>query len=166
MKNIMIVLLLVIGLHGCTIEQHLKIKTNLEAKRTYHKADTIYVYSVTFNDWTLLWYHKNGCIYKRYIYPNKIKRGKAIVAMNYNVTEESIRKCFELSMFKDVECFEGTLDGESISMYVKGEKNQMNSSINTECLFKYKYDEGSFQYKLQYDLSKIFDVDLNELYSN
>ena len=77
MKNIMIILLLVIGLHGCTIEQHLKIKTNLEAKRTYHKADTIYVYSVTFNDWTLLWYHKNGCIYKRYIYPNKIKRGKA-----------------------------------------------------------------------------------------
>lgn len=166
MKKIMtILLLLVTCLYGCTIEHRLRINTNFEVKKAYHKADTIYVYSVAFNNWTLLWYHKNGCIYKRYVYPNRVKRKKAIVAMNYNVNMESIRECFEPSMFKDVECFEGTLDGESIEMYVKGEKKHMDSSINTDCLFQHKYEEGSFQYKLQYDLCKIlYKPESKELY--
>lgn len=156
MKKIMtILLLLVTCLYSCTIEHQLKNNTDLEVKRAFHKADTIFVYSVTFNNWTLLWYHKNSCIYSRYVYPNRVKRGKTIAALNYSMNTESISECLEPNMFKDVECFEGTLDGESIYMYVKGEKKYKYSSIDTECIFQHKFVEGTFQYKLQYDLYKI-----------
>jgi len=64
-------------------------------------------------------------------------------------------KYFDTSIYKDIECFHQTLDGEWIELYIKGKRKVMSSSVDMQCLFNAKFRQSTFPYKLQYDFSKI-----------
>ena len=117
------------------------------------ESDTLFVYFVAFNNWEMLWFHKDSLIYSCVIYPTKIQWRKPIEADNFSVDSASIRKYFEKTFYRDIECFEDALDGESVFMIINGKKS--GCSVNTECLFSKEFPVGSFPRKLQYDLSKV-----------
>jgi hypothetical protein len=76
-------------------------------------------------------------------------------------------KYFDTSIYKDIECFDHTLDGEWIKLYIKGNRKAIHSSVDMQCLFNKKFNQNTFPYKLQYDFSKIWgtkDYDFNKLY--
>ena len=137
-------------------ERCLQNRTNHAIRKAKTQSDTIYVYGVTFNNRWALWYHKDNLIHSCIIYPNRIKWQKPIEAENFSVDTASINKCFEISFYKDVQCFENTLDGEFVYMIV--DSVARDSSVDSECLFTHDYLIGSFQHKLQYDLSKVLRI--------
>jgi len=154
---------------SCSSQLRLQIKTNQLIKTSYIKADTIYLYSVAFNDFNFIWYHKDNFIHSFYVKPYKTKKYKPIEAKNIAVNSDSINKYFDNpSYYKGTQCFEQMLDGEWIELYVKRKKSVMFSSIDTECLFNTKFEPNSFPYKLQYDFSKIhryINFDFEKMYS-
>lgn len=131
----------------------LQHKTNRAIRKAMMKSDTIYIYGVAFNNWKVLWYHREKYINSCMIFPNKIRWQKPIEADNFSVDSASIRKYFEITFYRDIECFEDALDGESVFMIINGKKS--GCSVNTECLFSNEFPVGSFPRKLQYDLSKV-----------
>ena len=146
----------------------LRKRTDRLIEKSHKNVDTVYLYSVAFNNFNLVWYHKDGFIYWFQVKPYKTKRYKPYVAQNIAVNSDSVDKYFDTTLlYKDIECFKDVLDGEWIALYVK-EKSRMFSSINTDCLFRNKYPVNSFPYKLQYDFSKILrykDFDFEKVYS-
>lgn len=137
-------------------ERRLQSKSNWAIRKASKESDTLYLYGVTFNDWEILWYHKNEFIHSCIIYPNRIKWQNPVVANNIIVNSDSIKKTFVTSMFKDVLCFETVLDGEFVCMVV--DEEVLFSSIKLQCLFAHEFPAGSFAYKLQYDLSKVLMI--------
>jgi len=151
---------------GCSSQLCLQKRTDRLIKKSYKNADIIYSYSVAFNDFNLVWYNKGDFIHSFYVKPHKTKRYKPIEAKNIIVDNDSINKYFDISLDKYVKCFEPMLDGEGIDLYIKG-KGSIYGSIDTECLFKTKFEPNSFPYKLQYDFSKIhryIDFDFEKMY--
>ncbi|HAF27914.1 MAG TPA: hypothetical protein DCG75_02600 [Bacteroidales bacterium] len=137
-------------------------------EKTYRKADTIYKYSVAFNNFNIVWYHKDGYLYKYRISPHMIKKYEPIVAENIFISKSSLSKYFDESIYKNVECFYHLLDGASIDIYFKNGKN-LRSSIDIDCLFGQKYPVNSIPYKLQYDFSKMgqfVDFNFEDLYQD
>lgn len=131
----------------------LNYRTRQAVNKARKQSDTIYVYSVAFNYYRVLWYHKENQIYSCSIYPGKIKWKKSIIADNNYVDSTSFNNCFDNSLDKNVQCFETTLDGESIDMIV-GSTTRF-SSFDSDCIFAQTFPKGSFQYKLKYDLTTI-----------
>ncbi len=152
---------------SCSSQLCLQKRTDRLIEKSYKNTDTIYLYSVAFNDFNLVWYHKGDFIYSFWIKPYKIKQYKPIEAKNIIVNNDNINKYFDTSFDKDIQCFEHTLDGAWVKLYVKG-KNSVMSSIDMKCLFNTKFEPNSFPYKLQYDFSKIhrlIDFDFEKMYS-
>lgn len=140
----------------CFQERCLQNRANHAIRKAKTQSDTIYVYGLTFNNWWALWYHKDNLIHSCIIYPNRIRWQKPIEAENFSVDTASVNKCFEISLYKDVQCFENTLDGEFVCMIV--DSVARDSSVDSECLFSHDFLIGSLQYKLQYDLSKVLQI--------
>lgn len=152
---------------SCSSRLCLQKRTNRLIEKSYKNADTIYLYSSAFNNLNLVWYHKGNFIYRFWVKPYRTDKFKPIEAKNININNDSLMKYFDTSIYKDVECFHHTLDGEWIEIYVKGKKKAINSSIDMQCLFNKKFNQNTFPYKLQYDFSKIRvlkDYDFNKLY--
>lgn len=161
-----IVLLSVLCL-SCSSELCLQKRTNKLIEISHKNADTIYLYSAAFNNFNLVWYHKDNFIYSFWVKPHKTERYKPIEAKNITINNDSLIKYFDTSINKDIECFDHTLDGEWIKLYITGEKGILRSSIDMQCLFNEKYSKNTFPYKLQYDFSKIRkskDFDFKKLY--
>lgn len=151
---------------SCSSQLCLQKRTDRLIEKSYKNSDAVYLYSVAFNDFNLVWYHKGDFIHSFWVKPYKIKKYKPIEAKNIIVNNDSIEKYFDNSLDKDVQCFWNMLDGESVKLYIKGEK-MLRSSIDTQCLFNTKFESNSFPYKLQYDFSKIRkskDFDFKKLY--
>lgn len=155
--NIAIYFSIILCGFSCSPQIFLRKKTDRFIEKSYKNADTIYKYSVAFNDFHIIWYHKDDFIYKYKINTFKIKKYDPIIAKNILVSDSSIYQCFDKSIFKSIKCFERMLDGENIELYVKG-KTKLESSIDMECLFNEKFKKNTIQYKLQYDFSKIFKL--------
>ena len=62
-SKIIIVILIPILLGGCSSQLCLQKKTNKLIKELHEEADTVYLYSSAFNNFNLMWYHKNNFIY-------------------------------------------------------------------------------------------------------
>lgn len=85
---------------------------------------------------------------------------------------DSLKIYFASSFVKDIKCFNARLGGESIKIYIKGEK-LLFSSLDIRCLLQKKYPKNSFPYKLQYDFSIVlknyyddFNYDFEKMYSD
>ena len=171
MKNKIIRILLFVFIPllflNCSSELCLQTRTDRIIKKSYRNADTVYLYSVAFNNFNSIWYHKDDFIHSFWIKPHKTIRYKPIEAKNITVND-NIDKYFESPLYKNIQCFEGVLDGAWIQLYVKG-KDSIMSSINMQCLFNIKFEINSFPYKLQYDFYKIGrcpkDYDFEKMYS-
>lgn len=135
-------------------DRRLQNMSNRAIRKALKESDTVYLYGVTFSDWEVLWYHKNEFIHSCIIYPKRIKWQNPVMANNIIVNRDSIKKTFTASLFKDVLCFEDDLDGEFLYMFV--DEDVLFSCINLQCLLTHEFSAGSFAYKLQYDLSKVF----------
>ena len=61
-SKIIIVILIPILLGGCSSQLCLQKKTNKLIKELHEEADTVYLYSSAFNNFNLMWYHKNNFI--------------------------------------------------------------------------------------------------------
>ncbi len=152
---------------SCSSQLCSQKRTDRLIEKLQKNADTIYLYSVAFNDFSLVWYHKDNFLHSFWVKPHKTKSQKPIEAKNIIVNNDSINKYFNNSLEKDIQCFQYTLDGEWIKLYIKN-KEPLFSSIDTDCLFRNKYPVNSFSYKLQYDFSKMhryIDVDFEKMYS-
>lgn len=169
MKNILTKILclsMALFCFSCNSQLCLQKRTNRLIEKSYTSSNTIYQYSVAFNNFNLVWYHKGDFIHSFRVTPYKIKKYKPIEAKNIIVNNDSIEKYFDNSLDKDVPCFWNMLDGEGIKLCVKGQK-MLRSSIDTQCLFNTKFEPNSFPYKLQYDFSKILNpkyFDFENLY--
>jgi hypothetical protein len=151
---------------SCSSQFCLQKRTNRLIEKSYKNVDTVYLYSVAFNDFNLVWYHKDNFIHSFWVKSYKTKQYEPIEAKNIIINNDSINKYFDTSLNKDIQCFEHTLDGAWIKLYVKG-KNTLMSSIEMQCLFNTKFEPNSFPYKLQYDFSKIhkpIDFDFEKMY--
>lgn len=155
MKKI-IILFLVLFFCGCNAQKYLQRNTAKVIDRYLEKADTIYLYSVAFENVDFIWFHQGDYIYSFTIKPYEVKTNKAIKAKNIKIEDDCIDKYFDISINKDVQCFDHTLDGEWVKMYVKGEKSKM-TSINIACLLKTSFKQNTFPHKLQYDFSRIIE---------
>ncbi len=124
-------------------------------------SDTVYkYYSETWGknrmlDVRCFWYHKNNNIHLYVLQEGKAMRYKKIPAINYAVNDTIDEyKMVTMAENRYGECFEATLDGEGIFVYIKKRKN-VDISVNSNCLSKKKCKEGTFEYKLQYDLPRV-----------
>jgi hypothetical protein len=165
-RMILFSVFLIILNSNCNSQKCLDNRTKKVIENSYKNADTVYQYSVAFNNLNLIWYHKGDFIYSFWVKPHKTKKNKPIKANNIAINNDSISKYFDNFLFKDIRCFESKLDGASIELCIKGNKCVM-SCIDLQCLFNTKYKQNSFPYKLQYDFSKILkskDYDFNKLY--
>lgn len=140
---------------SCNMQNRLTKKTNSFIEKKQKVEDTIYLYTVAFNDFNLIWYHHNNFINSYEIRPFRIQRSRQIPAENFLVSDSSFKACFIENINKDAQCLEHLLDGASIEVRVNGSKS-LFSSIDLECLFNTEFEKNSFQNKLQYDLMKIF----------
>lgn len=143
--------------------------------KSHENVDTVYAYAFGgHSNIRLIWYYKEGYIYKFQVRPRKTKAFKPIEAKNIIFDSYSYNECLTHSFDKEknFKCFEPLLGGEWIDVYIKGEDRSHSTSIDTDCPFQTKYPKNSFPYKLQYDLSIVlkqlftsFDYDFEELYS-
>lgn len=173
-KKIIIIFCVFIPLlcFSCSTQLCLQKRTNRLIGKSHKNVDTVYLYSVAFNNFNLVWYHKDNFIHSFLVRPYRTKQYKSIEARNITISNDSINKYFERSLYKGIECFENVLDGAWIVLYVKEKNNVMSSSIDTQCLFSNKYSVNSFPYKLQYDFSIVlkqlyidFGFDFEKMYS-
>jgi hypothetical protein len=165
--NILFIALLSVLCLSCSPILCLQKRTNRLIEKSHKNADTIYLYSAAFNDFNLVWYHKANFIYSFGVKPNRTEKYKPIEANNITINNDSLMKYFDTSLYKDIECFDHTLDGEWIELYITGKREVMRSSIDMQCLFNKKFMQNTFPYKLQYDFSKIRkskDFDFKKLY--
>jgi hypothetical protein len=132
---------------SCNMQNRLTKKTNSFIEKKQKVEDTIYLYSVAFNDFNLIWYHQNNYIYSYEIRPYRIKRSCQIPVENFLVTDSSFQACFVENMNKDAQCLEHLLDGASIEIRVKGSKSFF-SSIDLECCLTQSLRRICFQKKL------------------
>src|SRR5574344_966310 len=170
MKNkIIIIFCILMSLlcFSCSSQLSLQKRTDKLIKKSYINSDTIYLYSVAFNDFNFIWYHKGDFIHSFEVKPHSTKQYKPIQAENIAVGNDSINKYFNSFLFNNIQCFDRVLDGAWIKLYIKN-KEPLFSSIDTECLFNTKFEPNSFPYKLQYDFSKLHylpvDFDFEEMY--
>ena len=160
-------MLVPLSFFNCSSQLCLQKRTNRLIEKSHKNVDIVYLYSVAFNDFNLVWYHKDDFIHSFWVKPYKTKKYKPIEAKNIIVNNDSINKYFDNSLDKDIKCFEQTLDGAWVKLYAKGKKSIM-SSIDLQCLFSTKFEKDSFPYKLQYDFSKIhkpIDFDFEKIYN-
>jgi len=157
MRNhiILFIALLSVLCLSCSSKLCLQKRTNRLIENSHKNADTIYLYSAAFNNFNLVWYHKDNFIYSFWVKPHRTEKYKPIEAKNITVNNDSLMKYFDTSIYKDIECFHQTLDGEWIELYIKGKRKVMSSSVDMQCLFNAKFRQSTFPYKLQYDFSKI-----------
>ena len=156
-SKIIIVILIPILLGGCSSQLCLQKKTNKLIKELHEEADTVYLYSSAFNNFNLMWNHKNNFIYCFEVKPYRTKKNKPIEAKNISINKDSVNKYFNNFILKDIPCFESVLDGAWIKLLIKN-RESLFSNIDTDCLFRNKYSVNSFPYKLRYDLSKIWKL--------
>lgn len=150
----------------CSSQKYLQKRTNKLIEKSHKEVDTVYLYSVAFNDFNLVWYHKDACIKSYWVKPLCTKKYKPIKSKNSFVTNDSINMYFDDFLFKDLQCFESVLDGAYIKLYIKN-KETLFSNIDIDCLFNNKYPIKSFPYKLQYDFSQILkpkNFDIEKIY--
>ena len=93
-SKIIIVILIPILLGGCSSQLCLQKKTNKLIKELHEEADTVYLYSSAFNNFNLMWYHKNNFIYCFEVKPYRTKKNKPIEAKNISINKDSVNKYF------------------------------------------------------------------------
>ncbi|MDR0368935.1 MAG: hypothetical protein LBH82_07355 [Bacteroidales bacterium] len=171
MKNkISIILSIFVSLlcFSCSSQLCLQKRTDKLIKKSQKRTDTVYLYSVAFNNFNFIWYHKGDYLYGFYVKPYKTISYNPVEAKNIVVSKESIDKYFDTSIYKDIQCFENVLDGAWVKLYLKN-KEPLFSSVDTDCLFNTKFESNSFPYKLQYDFFKLrrspIDFDFEKMYS-
>lgn len=166
---ITIMLFLSALLCSCNPQLCLQRRTDRTIKRFHNQVDTVYVYSIAFHNHKIAWFHKGNLLHLFRINPHSTKHYKPIESKNIAFDGRDLDKYFEDSIFKDVKCFELTLDGEWVEIFIKNQK-PLESSIDLNCLYRTKYKPNSLPYKLQYDFYKIrilpinFDFDFWEKY--
>ena len=151
--SIVVVLLTALLCLSCSPQLCLQKRTSRLVDQLLLSNDSIYVYSIAFNNYNLLWFHHGNSIQAYMIKPYHAKKYPSIPAERFISYSDSV-DYFDRSLDKDVECFWHMLDGEGIKLYLK-EGVVLYSSLDTQCLFNKKYIRGSFPYQLQYDLFKL-----------
>lgn len=154
MKKLSIIALIAYVFCSCSAQLSLQKRTDRLILKTQKVVDTVFLYSVAFNDFNIVWYHKDNSIHSYKIKPHSTEHNKPINIEESIILNEDINKYFEGFLYKDLKCFEPTLDGEWIVVYIK-DKEPLFSSINTGCLFETRFIPNSFPYWLQYDLYKL-----------
>ncbi len=139
---------------GCDHQACLQKRTDDLIKRWHKKADTVYLYSVDFAEFNMLWYHKDNFIRCYKIRPHRFERYKPIEMKTFIHDNDSIGNYPEVLIFEDIQCFDISSDGPWLKIYIK-DKAPLFTGIDMECLFNTKYEPNSFPYKLQYDLFKL-----------
>lgn len=132
------------------------------------RADTVYCYSCGFNNFYLIWYHKDDCLYSYYVRPCKTVKYKSQKVRNITIDKQEIDKYSCENERIDTHCFILSLDGEIIDIYFNN-KEVITIPIDSDCLFTTKFAYNSFPYKLQYDISRIWKtkkLDFEKLYSD
>jgi len=157
MKNRILIIILVFLstiFLNCSPQFCLKKRTDRLIEKCHKHTDTVYLYSAAFNDFNVVWYHKDNFIYGYRIQPYITRQYEPIQARNSILDEDGLDKYFETLPFKEIPCFETVLDGEWIKVYIKN-REPLFSSIDVECLFKTGYEPNSFPYALREDFIKL-----------
>ena len=151
--SMVLVLLTALLCLSCSPQLCLQKRTSRLVDQLLLSNDSVYVYSVAFNNYNLLWFHHGNSIQAYMVKPYHAKKYPSIPAEKFTLHSDGV-DYFDRSLDKDVECFWHMLDGESIELYIKGGV-VLDSSVDTQCLFSKKFMRGSFPYQLQYDLFQL-----------
>ncbi len=132
------------------------------AKLQFYKSDTVYVYNWKIShkskkrNISYVWYHKNNHIHLYLLQDKRTVRHKKIPATNYAVND-TISQYYSSYWFESGhrygECFDA-YDEFMLYVYIKDVDN-IHISADHSCLQNKKCKEGTFAYKLQYDLQKV-----------
>lgn len=150
---LVVVLLMPLLCFSCSPQLYLQKRTNRLVDKLLLENDSIYVYSIAFHNYNLIWFHNGNSIQAYRIEPYNAPKYKSIPAESFILYSDSV-DYFDRSLDKDVACFRHMLDGESIELHLK-DGVILDSSVDTQCLFNKKFMRGSFPYQLQYDLFKL-----------
>ena len=133
------------------------------------RADTVYCYSSGFDDYYLIWYHKDNYLYSYYVRPYKTVKYKPQKVRNITIDKKEIDKYSYENERTDTPCFFILpLHYKTIDVYFKN-KEIITITVDSYCLFTTKFAPNSFPYKLQYDISRIWiinDFDFEKMYSD
>ena len=139
--SMVVILLTALLCLSCSPQLCLQKRTSRLVDQLLLSNDSIYVYSVAFNNYNLLWFHHGNSIQAYMIKPYHAKKYPLVPAEKFTLHSDSV-DYFDRSLDKDVECFWHMLDGESIELYLKGGV-VLDSSVDTQCLFNKIYHLGS-----------------------
>ena len=137
---------------ACNPEKRLIDKSNRLIEKLFQKTDTIYDCYVAFDDRRLIWYHDSTTLYGFVVKPFSIQKLQPVYCINHLIDANSIDECFSTDFVNNDPCFQSSLDGVGVSMYVKNQK-RLSCSVHTECLFSKEYPKNSFPFLLRQDLS-------------
>lgn len=166
-KHVAVFILSLLCCVGCSTQRCLQKRTDRLVEKLHTESDTIYKYWVAFSDCNLLWYHSGDYIHSFLVKPYSIKKQNPIPAENLTTDNDTLYKYFDFSFNKEVQCFDNTLDGAYLVIYIKNSK-PMSSGIDVKCLLSNRYSPNTFPYRLQYVFSKIWrpvDFDFEKMYS-
>lgn len=137
---------------SCNSEKSLVDKRSHLIKKLFQTTDTVYECYIAFDNRRLVWYHDSTILYGFVVKPYGIQELQPVYCVNHLIEANSIDECFSTDFVNNDPCFQSSLDGVGISMYVKNQKRR-SCSVHTECLFLKEYPQNSFPYLLKQDLS-------------
>lgn len=79
---------------SCSPQLCLQIRTDRTIKRFHNQVDTVYMYSVAFNNFNLVWFHKGNLLHSFMIKPHDIKRYKPIESKSIAFEDKDLDKYF------------------------------------------------------------------------
>ncbi len=102
--RMVLVLLTALLCLSCSPQLCLQKRTSRLVDQLLLSNDSIYVYSVAFNNYNLLWFHHGNSIQAYMIKPFHAKKYPSITAEKFTLHSDGV-DYFDRSLDKDVECF-------------------------------------------------------------
>ena len=159
--RLLIILLIVSCLFSCyAIKTKNWVFPNSKQKylvRNLHKiTDTVCLFWISFSDDKYIWYHDDNYIHL-FIY-DKVNVVKKICIESKNLTVDTsdFNKVFRYNVFTSSaeKGFEFALDGVGVSVYINGDNEEYETSVNIDIVMNTEYENTCCK-KIKYDLMKI-----------
>lgn len=151
--------------NGIVSQEKIRIKTERVIKRLQHRNDTIFYCSI-FDEFTYIWLHDGSQCIEYNIYRNHIDKKKHSEVWSIYLSDSICEQYFTYKWANDVRkntpCFpDELLGGESIRVYIKGEKRPLFCPMILECIYVTEFDNKSFGAYIQQIFRDLFKITIS-----
>lgn len=139
----------------------LKVRTDKIIKRLQHKSDTIFHCSM-FDEFVFLWFHKNNQCIEYNVFQHRIEKKIHDDVWPIYITDTIRKQYFTYKWMNDAyeePCFpHEILGGNSIEIYIKGEKKPLFCSMVLDCIYSTEYRDKCLGAYIQQMFRDVFRI--------